>query len=42
MLPTWHDALELTALASGAGMIDAQHPLELALIQYGRTARSWR
>lgn len=42
MLPAWHAALELTALANGAGAFDEHHPLEAALFRYGETARSWR
>src|SRR5262245_25727134 len=42
ILPTWHQALELTALASGASALDEQHPLEAALFHYGQTARTWR
>jgi hypothetical protein len=41
MLPDWHQSLELTAQA-GALMLDERHPLEAALLRYGRTARAWR
>ena len=42
LLPPWHAALELTALANGAGALDDEHPLEAALFRYGEVARSWR
>lgn len=41
MLPGWHDALELTALAAGASSLDEAHPLEAALFRFGQTARTW-
>jgi hypothetical protein len=41
-LPTWHAALELTALANGADELDKLRPLEAALFRYGQTARTWR
>jgi len=40
-LPAWNAALELTALANGAGELDEHHPLEAALFRYGETARTW-
>lgn len=41
MLPGWHHALELTALAAGASSLDEAHPLEAALFRFGQTARTW-
>jgi hypothetical protein len=42
LLPAWHAALELTALANGAGALDEGQPLEAALFRYGQVARTWR
>ena len=42
LLPAWHDALERTAIATGANTLDEDHPLEAALFRFGQTARTWR